>query len=123
MLEPGLRCRLVRDRFIELAPVAHHPALDQPAVPVLVKRAIEGFAVEAVGVDIMQKIGGRDRRVHGIERDDDAAHARVNVDRHERFDERGCRHRGRCWDLGKDWRGHSGKQRGSKESVHHRAAA
>ena len=61
-LSPVFDGRLVRDRRIELARVAAHAALDQPAIAHM-HRAVEGLAVEPVGVDIMEEVGGGDRRV------------------------------------------------------------
>ena len=50
-----------------------------------VHRAVEGLAVEAVGIDIMEEIGGRDRRVAAVERDDDPAEAGIDRDRDQVF--------------------------------------
>ena len=43
-------------------------------------RAVEILAVEAVAVDIMEEIGGGDRRSAAIEGDDDTAKAGVDGD-------------------------------------------
>ena len=64
---------LERDRRIELAGVAGDPALDQPAVARERHGAVEGLAVEAVRIDIVEEVGGGDRRMAPVERDDDAA--------------------------------------------------
>ena len=44
-------------------------------------RAVEGLAVEAVRVDVAEEVGGGDRRVGLVERDDDAAQAGVDRNR------------------------------------------
>src|SRR4051812_30582567 len=57
IVKAGLASRLVRDRRVELARVGGDPALDQPAISDM-HRAVEVLAVKAMGIDVVEEIGG-----------------------------------------------------------------
>ena len=86
-MEFRLGRRLMRDRRIKLARVSRDAALDQPAVGAVcvrrVHRPVEILTVVAVGIDVMEEVGGRDRRMAAIQRDDNSPEAGFDLDRDE----------------------------------------
>lgn len=73
MVKPRLAGRLVRDRGVHEPVCAPDSSLDESLLVVILppRSAVEECAVEAMGIDVMDEVGGRDRRVPRIESEDD----------------------------------------------------
>ena len=113
IVQAGLAGRLVRDRREQLARVAPHAALDEVARGA-VHGAVEALAVEPVGVDIMEEVGGGDRRMGAVDGDHDPAEAGVDGDGDEVGLQRGGGRRS-AGGLGEERSGKGREQRGGEE--------